>query len=90
MGGLGVPELLLILAIVLVIFGANKLPGIGKALGKTIRGFKQSAAGDDEIEVNKAASGDARRDELPPGVDAEDAEIVRRRAAGKKDPVQRG
>ena len=89
--GLGVPELLLILAIVLVIFGANKLPGIGKALGKTIRGFKQSAAGDDEIEVGKgAASGDVRRDELPAGIDAEDAEIVRRRAAGKKDPVQRG
>ncbi|MBK9072946.1 MAG: twin-arginine translocase TatA/TatE family subunit [Myxococcales bacterium] len=86
--GLGVQELLLILAIVLVIFGANKLPGIGKAFGKAIRGFKQSAAGDDEIEVNKqAASGDARRDELPAGIDAQDAEIIRGR---KKDPVQRG
>ncbi len=87
--GLGVPELLLILAIVLVIFGANKLPGIGKALGKTIRGFKQAAAGDDEIEVNKHG-GDAKRAELSAGSDAEDAEIVRGKRAAAKEPSQRG
>lgn len=84
--GLGVPELLLILAIVLVIFGAGKLPGIGKALGKTIRGFKQAAAGDDEIEVSKKSlSGDAKRDQLEAGSEAEDAELVRSKRAAKKD-----
>ncbi|HKJ71768.1 MAG TPA: twin-arginine translocase TatA/TatE family subunit [Gammaproteobacteria bacterium] len=41
-GGFGIPELLIVLLIVLVFFGAGKLPEIGSALGKGIRGFKKS------------------------------------------------
>ena len=41
-GGIGIPELLLILAIILIIFGAGKLPEIGGALGKGIKNFKKS------------------------------------------------
>lgn len=41
-GGFGIPELLIVLVIVLVFFGAGKLPEIGSALGKGIRGFRQS------------------------------------------------
>jgi len=41
MFGLGMPELLVILFIALLIFGAAKLPQIGKALGKTINEFKK-------------------------------------------------
>lgn len=44
-GGFGVPELLIVLVIVLVFFGAGKLPEIGSALGKGIRGFRQSMDG---------------------------------------------
>jgi sec-independent protein translocase protein TatA len=40
-GGLGMPELLVILVIVLIIFGANKLPQLGEGLGKGIRNFKK-------------------------------------------------
>ncbi len=40
-GGLGMPELIVILVIVLIIFGANKLPQIGEGLGKGIRNFKK-------------------------------------------------
>lgn len=40
--GIGMQELLVILLICLLIFGAAKLPEIGKALGKTIREFKKS------------------------------------------------
>jgi sec-independent protein translocase protein TatA len=39
---LGLPELLLILAIVVILFGAGKLPQLGKGLGEGIRNFKQS------------------------------------------------
>jgi sec-independent protein translocase protein TatA len=52
MFGFGVPELLIVLAIVLVIFGAGKLPEIGSAFGKGIRNFKISSEGKDEIEIN--------------------------------------
>ncbi len=40
MGRIGLPELLLILAIVILIFGANKLPQLGRGLGEGIRNFK--------------------------------------------------
>jgi sec-independent protein translocase protein TatA len=40
-GSLGVPELLVILLIVLVLFGANKLPQLGKGLGSAIKNFKE-------------------------------------------------
>ena len=47
-GGIGMPELIIILAIVLIIFGAGKLPEIGAGMGKAIRNFK--GATNDEIE----------------------------------------
>lgn len=40
MGSLGLPELLVILAIVFIIFGANRLPGLGKGIGSAIKNFK--------------------------------------------------
>jgi len=42
MGSVGMPELLVILVIVLIIFGAGRLPQIGENLGKAIRNFKKS------------------------------------------------
>jgi sec-independent protein translocase protein TatA len=40
MGRIGLPELLIILAIIIVIFGANRLPGLGKGIGSAIKNFK--------------------------------------------------
>jgi sec-independent protein translocase protein TatA len=51
MFGLGVPEILIIALIILLIFGAKRLPGIGSGLGKTmkeIRGIKKELTGDQE------------------------------------------
>jgi len=41
-GRLGLPELLIILVIIILIFGANRLPEIGKGIGKGIRNFKDA------------------------------------------------
>ncbi|HEX7123178.1 MAG TPA: twin-arginine translocase TatA/TatE family subunit [Gemmatimonadaceae bacterium] len=41
-GRLGLPELLIIFVIIILIFGANRLPEIGKGLGKGIRNFKDA------------------------------------------------
>jgi sec-independent protein translocase protein TatA len=51
MFGLGVPELLVILVIIMIIFGAGKLPEIGGAIGKGIKSFKKSVKEPDEIDV---------------------------------------
>lgn len=45
------PELLIILVIILVIFGAGKLPQIGEGLGKGIRNFKKATKDRDEIDI---------------------------------------
>jgi sec-independent protein translocase protein TatA len=49
--GLGVPELILILVIVMIIFGVGRLPEIGGALGRSIRAFKKATREPDEIDV---------------------------------------
>ncbi len=52
MFGFGLPELIIILVIVLVVFGGSRLPDIGAALGKSIKNFKNASTGKDEIEIN--------------------------------------
>ena len=47
-GSLGLPELLVILLIVIIIFGANKLPLLGRGLGEGLRNFKDSVKGDEK------------------------------------------
>jgi sec-independent protein translocase protein TatA len=49
--GLGFGELVILLIIVLLVFGAGKLPQIGDALGRSIKNFKRASSGKDEIEV---------------------------------------
>ena len=51
MFGIGMQELLVILVLVLVIFGAKRLPEIGGGLGRAIRNFRQAASEPDEIDI---------------------------------------
>ncbi len=46
MFGLGMPELIVILVVILILFGVGKLPEIGAGLGKAIRGFKKGLSDD--------------------------------------------
>jgi sec-independent protein translocase protein TatA len=50
-GPLGVPELLIILLVIMLIFGAKRLPEIGSSLGKGIRTFKSAVTGEDDKEA---------------------------------------
>lgn len=57
MGRLGLPELLVILAIIIVIFGANRLPGLGRGIGDAIKNFKDGMKdNDDKNDQNRKAS----------------------------------
>ena len=48
-GPIGLPQILIILVIVLLIFGAKRLPEIGSSLGKGIRSFKSSVTGEEDV-----------------------------------------
>jgi sec-independent protein translocase protein TatA len=61
MFGLGTTELLVILAIVVLLFGARRLPEIGSGLGRAIKNFKSGISGKDEIDVTP------EKEELPKG-----------------------
>ena len=59
LGGIGMPELLLILVIVLIVFGAGKLPELGAGLGKGIRNFKKSVG-----ETNDALDAEEKKEKI--------------------------
>ncbi len=60
MFGLGMPELLVILVVVLLLFGASRLPEIGVGLGKAIRGFKKGVQEPTELNVTTKPDSDQR------------------------------
>ena len=74
----GMGEMLIILVIVLLVFGAGKLPQIGDSLGRSIKNFKRAAAGDEELEVSKKKEIASRNSD-----DVEDAEVVAPRTKHK-------
>jgi sec-independent protein translocase protein TatA len=61
MFGLGLPELLIILVIVVLLFGAGKLPQIGSGIGEGIRNFKKSMKEKNEVDVTPAKTDDSKK-----------------------------
>jgi len=56
MPNLGMPELLIVLVIFMLIFGVGKLPEVGKALGQSIREFREGTQGLGEEDTSEATS----------------------------------
>ena len=48
MGNIGIPELLIVLAIIILVFGASRLPELGRGLGKGIKNFKDATRNPDK------------------------------------------
>ena len=72
MFGLGATELIIILVIVIVLFGARRLPEIGSGVGKAIKNFRAGMSSQDEIDVTPEAEKpdavtDGAQDSLEPG-----------------------
>lgn len=85
LGGIGTQEILIILFIFLLVFGAKRLPELGQAMGKGIREFKRSVSDiQDELKDEPRARLPEKRDE-PARPEGGDVEVVRDRDAGTGD-----
>ena len=92
MGPIGIPELILVLVVLLVIFGPKRLPGLGRSLGSGMREFKDSVTGkagkDDDDDEDRPAlaagptSHAAVADDGPAAVSVEEVE----RSTGLSEP----
>jgi sec-independent protein translocase protein TatA len=70
LGGIGAPELIIILVIVLVLFGPKRLPQLGKSLGKTMKAIREGAEGkmaedDEELDADAPKKESAKAEEKP-------------------------
>ena len=63
MFGIGMQELLIILVIALVIFGAKKLPDVGSGMGRAIRNFKKAVSEPDQIDITPTSTDKAKEPE---------------------------
>ncbi len=64
--GIGFGEMILIFAVLLLVFGAKRLPEIGGAMGKSIRDFKRSINGLDEASINQSIQSPPSQAAVPP------------------------
>jgi sec-independent protein translocase protein TatA len=83
MPNLGMGELLVILCIVLLVFGASRLPQLGESLGKAVRGLKRGLNTDDDIDVTPSEK------RVSPKSSAEDVRTAARDGVTEAEVVER-
>jgi sec-independent protein translocase protein TatA len=76
MANLGFSELVVIFMILVLVFGASRLPAIGESIGKTVRGFKRGMAENQDIEVTRVEPSKRVASGAPSGGNIADAELV--------------
>ncbi|MEG0374552.1 MAG: twin-arginine translocase TatA/TatE family subunit [Raoultibacter sp.] len=87
--GMGVPELLIILAVVLLIFGPKHLPKLGAALGSTVKNLREGLGGDKKIEDASDEVIDMEEDDQEESAEKPVKKTVKRVAAKKEEaPVE--
>ena len=78
LGPIGTPELIIIMVVLLLLFGAKRLPEMGRSVGRGMREFKDAVTGDGKDDDRPAAAPELdppdSRDDEPAGERAEDAE----------------
>ena len=81
-GGIGVPELLIILAVVLLIFGPKNLPKLGSAIGRTVKNLREGMIDEDDKKAEKDADEAEEAEEEP------ERKVVKRRKKAAEEPAE--
>jgi sec-independent protein translocase protein TatA len=77
MPNIGVSELVVILLILMLVFGASRLPRLGESMGKAISNFKRAMSSNDDIQVSQVSEAERKRlQEAKAGSEVTDAEVV--------------
>jgi len=87
-GSLGFTELILILMIVLIIFGAGKLPQLGEGVGKAIKGFKKSVQEAEAYDVDPQAQAETTASAAPVGTPPQISQPMGTASAETGSPIQ--
>lgn len=88
-GGIGVPELLIILAVVLLIFGPKNLPKLGSAIGRTVKNLREGMNNAPDIKIDeddKKSEEDA--DEAEEAEEEPERKVVKRRKKAAEEPAE--
>jgi sec-independent protein translocase protein TatA len=76
MPNIGVSELIVILLILMLVFGASRLPQLGESMGKAIRNFKRGVSQNEGIEVSEVDTKNSKQLENKAHADVSDAEVI--------------
>lgn len=79
MGNFSMGELLIVLVILLLVFGASRLPAIGEGFGKAVRNLKRGLSSDDDIEVSNNAPRVQEKTQRSVKEEIEEAEVVEKK-----------
>ena len=85
MMGIGFPELMVILVIIMIIFGAGKLPEIGSAFGNSIKNFKKSMKDAEAGEIEPETSGESDLSDTSATTEVANKTLSPEEAAAKKE-----
>jgi sec-independent protein translocase protein TatA len=83
MPNIGISELVVILLILMLVFGASRLPKLGESMGKAIRNFKRAVAQNEDIQITEIKADERKRlQDSKAGSEITDAEVIDDKRAG--------